>query len=121
MSYYRKAKKATQLAIGGSSSSPRPSQESEHASPGTRPAFQRQCSSPSFVESYARYVERLQQDDQHKQLLEAAGLDPRAEREQTIKAAFPGETAAHASLDMALGAADSTHRSWPGKASLISP
>ena len=111
MSYTQKRKKVTPLTLGDSLPSPRPSCDSEHISPGTKPAFQRQCSSPSFVESYARYVEQLQQNDQHKQLMEAAGLAPKAEHEQTIKAAFPGDNNPTASL----GAADSSHKSWPSK------
>ena len=114
MSYTQKGRKVKPLNIEGSLSSRRPSTDSERASPRAKPAFQRQCSSPSFVESYARYVERLQQDDQHKQLMLAAGMDPTAEQEQTIKAAFPGNTTAHPSLDLTQSITEGIHKSWPG-------
>ena len=118
MGYTHKGKKVKPLKMGDSLPSPGPSHDSERLSPRTKPAFQRQCSSPSFVESYARYVERLQQDDQHKQLMQAAGMDPTAQ-EETIKAAFPADTTAHPSLDLAQGTADSAHKSWPGTSGLL--
>ena len=91
------------------------SSDREQVSPRAKPAFQRQCSSPSFVESYARYVERLQQDDMSKQQGKP-GQEEQGTQEQTIKAAFPGEAQKERSPDSDKDVTDSSYSSWPGPA-----
>lgn len=76
-----------------------------------KPAHQRQCSSPSFVETYARYVERLRRDE--KLLEQGAGIQ--REGGPTIKALFPREQEVEErSPDTRKDTTDSSYSSWPG-------
>lgn len=118
MSLSEQSKRVTPLLIGEDVSCPSQGTERRQESPRAKPAFQRQCSSPSFVESYARYVERLQQDDvskHHNKASEEALLS----QKHTIKASFPGdappeEAPAEGSFDSEKEITDSSFSSWPG-------
>ena len=76
-----------------------------------KPAHERQCSSPSFVETYARYVERLRRDEKFA----VEGSQTQQQGGQTIMAAFhPQEEVPEDSPDTRKDMTDSSYSSWPG-------
>lgn len=84
-----------------------------------KPAHERQCSSPSFVETYARYVERLRREDKFS----GEGSQHQQHGGQTIMAAFHQQEAVlEDSPDTRKDTTDSSYSSWPGlKCSLMLP
>lgn len=94
--------------ISDSTCSPRLRAELEQKkSSRLRPGYQRHRSSPSFVESYARYFERLQQDEILKQKAGEDSSKAQASEEDAIRASFPGPPSPQAE-------AESSRNSSPG-------
>lgn len=79
-----------------------------------KPAYQRQCSSPSFVETYARYIERLVQEDSRKGESEVGSQSSQDDR---IRASFPGDarvSPGHEAMHAQTRTSDRASNSSPG-------